>query len=68
MSMKTNKFGEVTCAKYTTATPRVALIASELHSNQDHSTKRDDEETCTSSTREGREASEDNSCSPRKEN
>ena len=25
MSVKTNKFGEVTCAKYTTATPRVAF-------------------------------------------
>jgi hypothetical protein len=25
MSLKTNKFGEVTCAKYTTATPRVAF-------------------------------------------
>ena len=25
MSVKTNKFGEVTCAKYTMATPRVAF-------------------------------------------
>jgi hypothetical protein len=63
VGVKTNKLGEVTCVKYTTATPCVSLSRRNscfAKPSQVHSAKRSSQEICTCSIEKRNQAPKDN--------